>query len=84
MNKDEYQKFLPNDNSWLIARDNGMLLSDYHIEVLARNGIDYLKYSSIKQILFDINDILDEEENEELETIARELDERNYYSSKKN
>lgn len=84
MSNDEYQKFLPNDNSWLIVRDNGMLLSDYHIEILARNGIDYLKYGSIKQILFDINDILDEEENEELETVARELDERNYYSSKKN
>ncbi|MBQ6840682.1 MAG: hypothetical protein IJO63_01010 [Bacilli bacterium] len=84
MLKDDFEGYLPNMNSWLLPRENGMLLSDYHVEVLARNGIDYLKYGSIKEILFEINDILDEEEDEELEQVARELDERNYYNTKKN
>ena len=80
----DFKDLIPNEKSWLIPRENGMLLSDYHIEVLYRNGINYLNYGSLKEILFDINDILEEEENEELEIVARELDERNYYSSKKN
>lgn len=84
MLKVDYKDYLPDMNSWLLPRENGMLLSDYHIEVLSRNGIDYLKYGSIKEILFEINDILDEGADEELELVARELDERNYYSSKKN
>ncbi|MBE6148388.1 MAG: hypothetical protein E7167_02710 [Firmicutes bacterium] len=84
MLKENYKDLIPDNNSWLLPRENGMLLSDYHIEVLKRNGIDYMKYGSITQILFDINDILDEEENEELESVARELDERNYYNKKKN
>lgn len=84
MQIDDYKKFVPGIDSWLVPRENGMLLSDYQVEVLLRNGIDYRKYSSIKEILFEINDILEEEDNEELESVSRDLDERNYYSSKKN
>lgn len=84
MQIDDYKEFVPGSNSWLVPRENGMLLSDYQVEVLLRNDIDYRKYGSIKEILFEINDILEEDENEELECISRELDERNYYSSKKN
>ena len=76
--------FMPKEDSWLKKRENGMLLSDYQVDVLKRNGIDYRNYSSISHILFDINDILDEEENDELVLVAKELDEKNYYSSFKN
>ncbi len=81
MLKETYKDLLPDMNSWLIPRENGMLLSDYHIDVLQRNGINYLEYGSIKEILFAINDILEEEENEELENIAKDLDEKNYYKN---
>ena len=81
MLKENIKNYLPEMNSWLLPRENGMLLSDYQVEVLLRNGIDYLKYSSIKEILFEINDILDEEENEELENVAKTLDETNYYQN---
>lgn len=77
--------YIPGMDSWLIPRENGMLLSDYQVEVLQRNGIDYKKYGSIKEILFEINEILDEDnDDEELEAVAKELDEKNYYRSKKN
>lgn len=83
--KTQLTDYLPGMDSWLIPRENGMLLSDYQVEVLQRNGIDYKKYGSIKEILFEINEILDEEnDDEELETVAKELDEKNYYRSKKN
>jgi hypothetical protein len=84
MLKETFKEMLPDMNSWLIPRENGMLLSDYQVDVLARNGINYLDYGSITQILFDINEILEEEDNEELEGVAKELDEKNYYKSKKN
>lgn len=81
MLKETYKDLLPDMNSWLIPRENGMLLSDYHIEVLQRNGINYLEYGSIKEILFAINEILEEEDNEELENVAKDLDEKNYYKN---
>lgn len=85
MLKENIKDYIPGMDSWLLPRENGMLLSDYQIEVLQRNGIDYKKYGSIKEILFEVNEILDEEcDDEELETVAKELDEKNYYNSKKN
>ena len=81
MLKETYKDLLPDMNSWLIPRENGMLLSDYHIDVLQRNGINYLEYGSIKEILFTVNEILEEEENEELENAAKDLDEKNYYKN---
>lgn len=84
MNNINLNEIMPSDDSWLVKRENGMILSDYQIEVLSRNGIDYLKYGSINSILLEINEILEEGENEELEVVAREIDEKNYYYSKKN
>ena len=84
MNNEEIQSYLPKENSWLKKRENGLLLTDYQITILKRNEINYLNYGSLKEILFDINEILDLEEDEELEQVAKELDEQNYYSSKKN
>jgi hypothetical protein len=81
MLKETYKNLLPDMDSWLIPRENGMLLSDYHIAVLRRNGINYLEYGSIKELLFAINDILDEDGNDELEDVAKDLDEKNYYKN---
>lgn len=81
MLKDTYKNLLPDMDSWLIPRENGMLLSDYQVEVLKRNGINYLEYGSIRELLFDINDILEEDDNDELEEVAKDLDEKNYYKN---
>ena len=81
MLKENYQNILPEMNSWLLPRENGMLLSDYQIDVLLRNGINYLEYGNISEILFAINEILDIDENEELEIVAKSLDESNYYKN---
>ena len=81
MLKDTYKNLLPDMDSWLIPRENGMLLSDYHVEVLKRNGINYLEYGSIRELLFAINDILEEDDNDELEEVAKDLDEKNYYKN---
>ena len=79
MEKEELENTLPKDDSWLKQRENGMVLSDYHIKVLAKNNIDYKKYNNVKELMFAINE-MDIDEDDELEQIARELDEMDYYS----
>ena len=76
----DYEKYLPKQDSWLKKRENGLILSDYQISILKLNGIIYSKYGSLKEILFEINDILDEEEIEELENVAKEISDNDYYN----
>jgi len=61
--------------------DNGLFLSEYQIDVLKRNGIDPYKCGSIDEIIFQIDEILDYDEDEELDTISREIMEFNYYNN---
>lgn len=68
------------DSCFLKKRKNGMMLSDYAIEVLKRNGIDYQKYNNMSSLLFEIEDILNEEENDELDEISRQIAEFHYYN----
>ena len=74
--------FVPKEDSWHKERGNGVFLTDYQVKVLKRNGIN--PDMSINAILMEVNDIITEEENEELELVAKELDEMNYYNSKRN
>jgi len=62
-------------------RDNGLLLSDEQIEVLNRYDIDYLKYNNISSLIYEIEEILNEEYNEELDKVSGELAEFNYYNN---
>lgn len=75
-------EFVPKEDSWHKERKKGVFLTDYQVKVLRRNGID--PNGSINYILMDINNTLLEGDNEELEIVAKELDEMNYYNSKKN
>lgn len=61
-------------------RENNFLLSDFQIEVLQRNGINYLRYSKIKDMLFDIEEILNDEFDEELDLVSAQLAEFIYYN----
>lgn len=79
MENKDLEKALPKDDSWLKERENGMVLSDRHIKVLAHNNIDYKKYNNIKELMFAINE-MDIDEDDELEQVARELDEMDYYN----
>ena len=71
------------DSLILKRRSNDLLLSDYQIEVLKRNQIDYIKYASINQLLFDIEEILNTEYDEELDNVSSQLAELSYYKDTK-
>ncbi len=71
------------DNILLKRRKNYMLLSDYQVDVLKRNNIDFLKYTDIKQLLFDIEELLNSEYDEELDLVSSQLAELSYYRDTK-
>ena len=77
LNDDE---IMGNEKTFLKRRENGLMLSDNDIEVLERNNINYLEYSSLESLIFAISESLDEEENDELEELNIKLGEYNYYN----
>jgi len=61
---------------------NDIYLSDSQIEVLNQYDFKYQNYSSLKSLIFDIEEYLNEnygEELEDLENVASSLAEFNYY-----
>lgn len=63
---------------------NGMLLTDNYIEVLSRYNIDYKKYSNLNSLIYDIENCLNISygiDTDDLELVATELSERNYYNN---
>jgi len=67
------------EKSFLKLRENGLLLSDNQIEILNRNEINYKKCLNIKQLIFVIDEVLEESEDEELEELVNQLSEFYYY-----
>ena len=68
------------EKSFLKRRENGLMLSDMDIEILKRNDINYLDYSSLEALIFKIQECLDEEDDDELEELNIKLGEYNYYN----
>lgn len=67
-------------------KDNGkgLLLNDHEIEVLNRYGFDYKKYSSLNELIFDIDNYINEEgcfnDIDELEEVLNTISEYHYYN----
>ena len=75
--KDVYE-----DKSFIKNRGNGIYLSDNDIEVLKRYDIDYSKYSSLNNLIFDIEEILNYDVDiDDLDEVSRKLSELNYYNN---
>ena len=58
---------------------NGIYLTDAEYNALKNNGFDASKYSSIKALMFDLEEAIEDSENEELEMILDSIAEFNYY-----
>ena len=80
---DEAIEYSDYENLLLKRRNNNMLLSDYQISVLNRNGIDYNKYSSVKDLLFEIENCLDDFFDDELDIVGSQISEYIYYNETK-
>ncbi len=73
-------EIMGNEKSFLKRRENGLMLSDNDIEILKRNGINYLEYSSLESLIFKIQESLEELDDDELENLNIKLGEYNYYN----
>ena len=80
---DEAIKFSNQDELLLKRRENNLVLSDYQVSVLNRNGIDYNKFSSVKELLFEIENCLDDYFDDELDLVSSQLSEYIYYNETK-
>lgn len=80
---DEAIKLADIDNVLLKRRNNGMLFSDYQISVLKRNNIDYENYVNMQDLLFDIEEILNDNYDDELDLISGQIAEFIYYKDTK-
>lgn len=67
------------DNSLVKINDN-IYLTKYQIVVLERYHIEYNSCSDIKEILFLIDDYLETDYEEELDELAKNLQEFSYYN----
>ena len=68
-------------NDLRVERENGMFLSDNQVKTLKKNNIDYNNYDNLESIIFELNNILNEIDDEELESLAIDLAEFNYYNN---
>ena len=59
----------------------GIFLSDYQIDVLMRNHIDPYNCSGIDELIYLIDEALEEDLDEELDIILKEISEFNYYTN---
>lgn len=71
------------DNVILKRRSYGLLISDYQIDILKRNNIDFLNYNSLDELLFDIEELLNDDYDDELDLISSQLSEYKYYKDTK-
>ena len=70
------------NNNSLVKINDKLYLKKYQIEVLDYYHIDYKKCSSVSEILFLIDEIIEQDEVEDqdvLEEVAQSLQEFNYY-----
>ena len=67
----------------LKRRENNMLLSDYQVSVLNRNGINYNNFGNIRELLFEIENCLDDYFDDELDMVSQQLSEYIYNETKK-
>ena len=82
INIEDIVKYVYNDNDIIKMRGNGIYLSDNQIGVLRKYNIDYKKYNSLNSLIFEIEEILNEETDlDDLEEISQKLSELNYYNN---
>lgn len=61
---------------------NGVMLTTKEIEILDRYDIDYKKCRSLKEIIFEIEEVIpDLDDSEELEYVSSMIAERDYYKN---
>ena len=79
---DNFISNIINDNSYQDI-GNGIMLTNREIEVLKRYDIDYKSSNNLKELIFKIEDILNDTDIvfEDLEEVQMSISERDYYEN---
>lgn len=83
MTNDEIEELVglkDSDNNFLKARANGLLLTDNQLSTLERYNIDAGKCGSMTELLYMIDQV-DDDDDDELTYLADQLAETNYYQN---
>lgn len=80
-NINELIKLSNHEDMFLVRRENGLKLSNYQVSVMKQNDINYLNYSNYKSLLFEIEEILNNDYNEELDIVSNQISELVYYNN---
>ena len=67
----------------LVKVNNELLLTNYQISILERFNINYQNAGSLKSIIYELEEVLEETDDEEVEIVLDQLTERNYYENTK-
>lgn len=78
---DNAMKIANIDNVILKRRNGRLLLSDWQVDVLNRCKINYNEILSMRDLLFMIEDYLDNLYDEELDIVSSQISEFIYYNS---
>ena len=71
---------ITNFDNTIVKDYNGILLSKDEIEVLRRYDIHYENYNSMKELIYEIEDVItDLTDATDLEEVSINLSERDYY-----
>ena len=76
---DNFDNILEESEKNMHKQINNLYLTQKQIDVLDRYNIDYNKCTSMNELLYYIDEVLNEEDNEELEKVSLEIAETNYY-----
>lgn len=72
------KEFVFDTDDLKIERKNKMYLSNNEIKTLEKYNVNYNNYDSLSSLIFDLNEI---EGDDDLEHLAIELSEFNYYNN---
>ncbi len=76
---DELTNSINYEENFIGYTNGDVILSNKEMEVLKRNEINYETYNTMSRLLTDIDEILIDNDDEELESVAQSISERNYY-----
>ena len=63
------------------VRENGLLLTDKQVNVLEKYDINYKNIRNMNELIYEIEEILNQDYYEDLDIVSKELAEYNYYNN---
>ena len=76
----EFSNSLDLESNLLKTYKSGVMLTNYETQVLDKYNVDYRSVSSLKEIIYLVEEVLNEDSSlDDLENISLSISERDYY-----